>query len=287
MDVAERNDWVRLYFAMGLKYKDILTALAQFNGAVLSLRHLKRILKCLRLSRRHQYSEVGQVIDFIEKQLEGSGKLHGYRWMFERCKSEGLRCKQNEVRLVLSLLDPEGCLQRRKRRLSRRVYVSRGPNYIWHIDSYDKLKRFGLCINGCIDGFSRNVIWVCCYTTSSNPRVIAGYYTEAIKSCGGCPRLIRSDKGTENVLVREMQQFLRRDGQDDRAGDRSFITGKSTSNQRIEYWWNFLRRECTDFWISMFYSLESDGDFSGDFIDMSLIQFCFMSLLQVHFIYSL
>ena len=27
-----------------------------------------------------------------------------------------------------------------------------GPNYLWHMDSYDKLKPYGISIHGCIDG---------------------------------------------------------------------------------------------------------------------------------------
>lgn len=39
--------------------------------------------------------------------------------------------------------------------LRRHLYNSGGPNYVWHVDRYDKLKPFGICISGCIDGFSR------------------------------------------------------------------------------------------------------------------------------------
>ena len=28
-----------------------------------------------------------------------------------------------------------------------------GPNYAWHCDGYDKLKPFGIAIQGCIDGY--------------------------------------------------------------------------------------------------------------------------------------
>ena len=31
------------------------------------------------------------------------------------------------------------------------VYVQ-GPNYLWHVDGYDKLTPYGLNIHGCIDG---------------------------------------------------------------------------------------------------------------------------------------
>ena len=73
---------------------------------------------------------------------------------------------------------PKGVELRLKSRLRRRQCHSKGPDFLWHIDSYDKLKQYGLCVNGCIDGFSRKIIWVNVYKTSSNPRVVAGYYIE-------------------------------------------------------------------------------------------------------------
>ena len=27
-----------------------------------------------------------------------------------------------------------------------------GPDFVWHMDGYDKLKPFGFCIHECIDG---------------------------------------------------------------------------------------------------------------------------------------
>jgi len=36
---------------------------------------------------------------------------------------------------------------------------------------------------------------------------------------------------------------------DDFAGDKSFMYGKSTANQRIEAWWGRLRQGCAEWWI--------------------------------------
>ncbi len=104
---------------------------------------------------------------------------------------------------------------------------------------------------------------------------------ESVSSMGGCPLLVRADLGTENVRVRRFQRFLRRHGNDDRARERSYLEGPSTANQRIEYLWNFLRRECTDYWIFLFRDLEADGHFNGGFLEISLLQYCFMHLVQV------
>ena len=46
----------------------------------------------------------------------------------------------------------------------------------------------------------------------------------------GCPRVLRSDYGTENSRVATAQIAFRSNGDDDLAGDRSFRYGKSTTN---------------------------------------------------------
>ena len=38
------------------------------------------------------------------------------------------------------------------------VFILQGPNFIWHVDSYDKLKPFGFPINGCIDGYANRIV---------------------------------------------------------------------------------------------------------------------------------
>ena len=68
---------------------------------------------------------------------------------------------------------------------------------------------------------------------------------ETVKYFGGCSRVVRTDLGTENTRVRDIQRFLRRNGDDGMAGDNAFIQGASTSNQRIEQWWGFLRTGLT------------------------------------------
>ena len=50
-------------------------------------------------------------------------------------------------------LDPEGVLFRKRHRLTRRLYINKGPNYLIHIDGYDKLKRFGFAVHAGICGY--------------------------------------------------------------------------------------------------------------------------------------
>jgi len=37
-----------------------------------------------------RYCSEGILVDFIQQTLQGSGNLHGYRWMYERCLSNGI-----------------------------------------------------------------------------------------------------------------------------------------------------------------------------------------------------
>ncbi|KAF7649092.1 hypothetical protein LDENG_00147410 [Lucifuga dentata] len=141
----ERLDLIQFYFHLGLKYADIVWVLAVKHRIVISLTSLKWILKDNRLFRRKNFDDIADVIQFIKTQLQGSGALHGYRLMHNMCKEHGLSVRKEDMRLILSMLDPEGTERRRARR--------RDP-IVWHVDSYDKLKPFGICINGSIDGYS-------------------------------------------------------------------------------------------------------------------------------------
>lgn len=190
----------------------------------------------------------------------------------------GLITDRETVRLLLRLMDGGGVDLRARHRLRRRVYVSRGPNYVWHIDGYDKLKPYGICISGCIDGFSRKIIWLEAYKTNSDPRIIAGYYIDAVTSAG-CPQKVRLDHGTENSHIATMQSFMR--GTEDGISAESVIMGPSTANQRIKRWWCTLRSECIQFWMDHFDQLKADGYYDDSFTDKSLIQFCFQNTIQV------
>lgn len=267
-------DLISGYFHLGFQQKEILGLLSSQHGVVISGRTLRNVLRRAGLYRRKNYSDVVDVACFVMREIEGSAKMLGYRMMHIKCIQQGFVVKRETVRELLNILDPAGVAFRRARRLRRRQYSNPGPNFLWHVDGYDKLKPYGLCISGCVDGFSRSVIWLKVYSTNNNPRVIASYFIEAVKERNGCSRKIRFDRGTENVVAQQMQIFLTKD-------DRSVLFGSSNHNQRIESFWGILRKENVQFWINFFEELKDVNTFSGDFLDCALVQFCFMHLLQV------
>ncbi len=109
--------------------------------------------------------------------------------------------------------------------------------------------------------------------------MIAGYFYEAINQLGGCPKLIRVDAGTENGTLKEIQESLMGGGRNGKSN--SWIEGTSILNQRIESFWCHLRKQCLEFWICLFHDLKENGNYNGDFVDVNIMRFCFMGLLQV------
>ena len=279
------SEFIRVYFNLGYSHKEILACLAWNHGIIISLRHLRMLLRKERLYRRKGQTDILTVALFVYEQLQHCGQLYGYRMMHQRCLQQGYIVSHSTIRTLQHLLDPEGIERRKKHRLHRRQYRSNGPNQTWHMDGYDKIKPFGIAISGCIDGYSRQVIWLEAYYTNNDPHVILGYYINTITMKEGCPKRIRADLGTENVLIEQKQKFLRRNDTDDFAGERSFVYGSSHSNQRIEAWWGFLRKHCMQFYMDILHFLREDGLFSGDHMDKELIRFCFMSLVQVIYLY--
>ena len=91
---------------------------------------------------------------------------------------------------LLRILDPEGIENRSKYRLKRRVYNVPGPNFIWHIDGYDKLKPFGFAIHSCVDEFSRKVMWLEVGTSNNKPEIICYYYLQTVKKHNKLPTIL-------------------------------------------------------------------------------------------------
>lgn len=279
---GSREELIAEYFRLGFDNNEILCFLLLYHGIKLSLRHLKRILSKKGLYRRQNYSNVQDVVSVVESELASSGSSLGYRQMHQRLKlNYGLTVSRETVRIILRTLDPEGVQERSRNKLKRRQYRSRGPNYIWHIDGYDKLKPYGFCIHGAIDGYSRRILWLEVGPSNNDPCIIAKYYCENIKQLGGCPHICRGDRGTENVHVAGIQRFLRRDDIDVFSGEKSFLYGRSVSNQRIECWWSQFRKTETNWWRRYFRQLKNQGLFDdSNPLHVECLRFCYMPLLK-------
>ncbi|XP_066288571.1 uncharacterized protein [Branchiostoma lanceolatum] len=77
--------------------------------------------------------------------------------------------------------------------------------YRLNVRRNDKLKPYGFCLHGCINGYSRRCMWLHVGTTNKDAAVVATLYLNTVNQLEGCPQLVRSDPGTENVVVAAMQ----------------------------------------------------------------------------------
>ena len=273
---------IRHYFKKNYKYSTILQFLEKFHNIKLSKRTLIRKLQEYGLGRRKYNANRDQVEQAIRQELNGSGRLLGYRAMWRRLQSNhGIYVRRLTVQTVLRELDPEGSQLRKAHRLSRREYLNPGPNHCWHADGYDKLKPYGFPIHGCIDGFSRRIMWLEIVRTNNDPRVIGKLYLDCIKKHRSCPTVLRTDKGTENGIMAAAQCYLRRNGGDAQSGIRAHRYGSSHSNQRIEAWWAMLRRSWSAWWMNYFKDLVATGilDTSSK-LHLECLWFCFIKVMK-------
>lgn len=285
-EIAENNDneeWklMKKYFYKKYTYEEICGVLKSKHNIRISVRTLKRKLKQKKLKRKNIIeSPPEEIMSAIINEVFGEGCNLGYRAMWYRLqKKYQITAKQKTVLEILRFVDPEGVEQRSRYRLRRRQYISRGPNFIWHTDGHDKVKRFGFAIHGCIDGFSKKLIWLKVGTSNNDPHIIAGYYLEAVSHFEILPAMLRADHGSENSTIELLQMAMRQDHNDEYAGSRSFLYGKSTANQRIESYWGILRQQV--FFINIFKIMEANHsiDVSNPF-QIDLLRFCFGSIVQ-------
>ena len=177
-------------------------------------------------------------------------------------------------------LNPVGVDERRRRTLHRRQYLSLGPNYCWHIDGYDKLKPYGFPIHGCVDGYSRKILWLEVLASNNNPLVIADLYLRCIRQLSILPARLRTDLGTENGTVAAIQSYLRRNDADPFSGTAAHVYGTSHSNQRIEAWWSQLRKSLTSYFITFFRDLVDLGYNAEDPLQKACAWYCFSPILK-------
>lgn len=278
-----KRDIITHFFRCGYQYKDILELLRRYHDISISMRTLHRLLKEYGLKRKCADVSTSTILDKVRQEIQEVGENRGYRSIYQHLIEKGIQIPTRLVRAALKELDPSGVERRTKHRLKRRVYRTNGPNDVWHIDGNDKLKPFGFCIHGGIDGFSRKIIWLAVSDTNKNPFIIAHYYTSAVKTLCAVPKLIRGDRGTENVNVCGIQRFLRRNHHDSWSGWNSFKYGKSVSNQRIEQWWSYLKRNTTQSWIDYFKDLRDQGLYDdSNNIHVEALKFCYYGLIQLH-----
>jgi hypothetical protein len=89
--------------------------------------------------------------------------------------------------------------------------------------------RWGFATHGCIDGYSRIIVFLRCCTANTAEQVATSFLVACRKF--GLPQRVRCDHGAENFHVGLLMNILQG------LGRGSIITGESVHNQRIERLW--------------------------------------------------
>jgi hypothetical protein len=147
----------------------------------------------------------------VHQVINGPGRTFGRRWIITYLREQfGFRACQVDVSTAQRLIDPDGVTSRlpglRKIRLEN--YTTSGPNFLWYLDGHDKFSQYGIQIYAAVDAYSRKIIWF--YVGNSNRTAISvvNQYFNAVQVTGIYPRFIRTNKGTETVLLADLHFSL-------------------------------------------------------------------------------
>lgn len=245
-----------------------------------------------------------KAIDFLETDLRRTQAIRGfgrgYLWNYVRQKA-GILISPNRLYDFYRDVFPEEVQKRREGNFKHRTDFSvPGPNFLWCLDGYEKLKRFGFQIYACIDAYSRCIIWFFIGRSATTAISTLKQFLRTIKHLRMRPFFTRSDHGVETPLWVAAQATLAQCGPAEityedadgvthryRQGDRiqsCHMYGPSTRNVRIESWWRSLRGGASDRWISFFAELASTAYFiEGDVVDQIALYAIYAPQIQDEF----
>ena len=266
---------IRFYFyTYGFNDRSILRDLEAKDGLTASLSGIKKIRLENGMKRRFRTTEertaaLEAAMEFIQRDIQQTPAIlgfgRGYLYNYVRLKG-GVLVSQNRLYDFYRTVFPDEVQKRREGNFKHRTnFTVPGPNFLWSLDGYDKLKQFGFQIYACIDAYSRCVIWFYIGRSATTALCTLKQFLRTVQHLGMRPFFTRSDHGIETPLWVAAQATLARAGPADitfedeagvthryRQGDRiesCHMYGPSTRNIRIESWWRRLRSGATDRWI--------------------------------------
>ena len=135
-----------------------------------SLRMLHRFLRRTNFYSKGKQSPLLDIVTFIQHEFKSSGSCIGYRAMHQRCIRNDLMVSLVIVAQIMKYLDTIGVNTWKRGTLRCRLYYSPGQNRVCYLDGYDKLKPYGFEIHGCIDGYSRYILWLSVTRSNKDPK---------------------------------------------------------------------------------------------------------------------
>ena len=234
------KDDLEKHVRQGLRRKEVLDFMERdYSQYPWSLRSLDRRMRYFDIYYTDKDVTVDQVIDAVEKEVSGPGRLLGYRAMHMKLRQQHeLKVPHDLVHAVMQEVDPEGLQERcvgtgKKKR--KGTYSTMGTNWVHSLDGHDKLmgyqsSTYPLAVYGCLDSASRKILWLHIWVSNSDPNLIGYWYLQHIFKTKKIASYLRLDKGTETGTMATIHAFLRQYSYDGDPCD-TILYGPSTSNQ--------------------------------------------------------
>lgn len=232
-----------LFCEVGLSDEEILRVL-KLEGYEIGRYALVRLRFQMNLRRRLTSEEAQTEADnyvrelIIQELAKGEIDGYGYRFLYTYFRQRGHIVARDRILKIYRTVNPEG-IDRRRRELQRHrgEYVVPGPNFIWSIDGYDKLKPYGIEIYACIDAYSRFIVWIYIGTSNATQLSCVRQFLDTLEEMEQQPRFVRSDRGTETPRLANLHFELQQAVEPNLRFEDCYLYGTSTANQRIEAWW--------------------------------------------------
>ena len=252
MNWSENDDLkkcLKTYVQQNLKRKEILDFMCRdFSQYRWSLATLDRRLRFFGIHYIERDTGLSVVTKALEQEMQGPGKLLGYRSMNQKLRTEyGICVPRKIVYDTMWELNPEGVESRcvkRKKKIPKRPFSSDGPNWTFSLDGHDKMmgfqkSTFPLAIYGCQDTFSRKIVFLRVWNGNSDPKLVASFFLQHLTESRVLPHYLRLDRGNETGLMATIHCYLHQKLGTFQDETDAVIYGPSTAN-KIERWWRDL-----------------------------------------------
>ena len=278
------------YVAQNLRRREVLDFVQRdYPQYSWSLPTLDRRLRHFDIRYINYETPVEVVERAVQKELDGPGRLLGYRAMNQKLRMEHqVKVPRHLTYNVMAELDPRDLEARsvqKKGRKTKGHFTSEGPLWVVSLDGHDKLCgyqnwTFPLGIYGCIDTFSRKILFLFVCITNSNPLLVGKMYIEHLLKIKLLSRYLRIDRGTETGKMATIHAYLvNKMGIMDDATD-SIIYGPSTSN-KIERWWRDLHERLEKYFKAQLRELLEGHEYDPNSShDRQLIAYVYIPIVQ-------
>ena len=239
-DEALKDD-LEKYVKQDLRRNEILDFVRRdYSQYAWSLSSLDRRMRQFDVYYTDKCVTVEEVREAVVKEVDGPGKLLGYRAMQKKLRQEhNLKVPRDLVYAVMSDVDPDGLEARaigNAKKKKKGKFTTKGANWVHSLDGHDKLmgyqnSTFPLAIYGCIDTASRKILWLKIWVSNSNPQLVGRWYLEHLYESRVLSSYMRLDKGTETGTMATMHAYLHQFNAAITNPCDTVIYGPSTSNQ--------------------------------------------------------